>query len=318
MVTRHARHLPAMASLVVGLLAIACSGGNVPQGQAAREPRVNVVSTSSIIGDWARQVGGEGVRVVDLVPPGVDPHTFQPGARDITNVADADLVLSVGLNLEGQWLRETLTNVRADDARRLVLGPLVDPRPAADEKGGPASAGAVLDPHFWMDPVRAKVAVSAIADELAEIDAGHAEEYRDNADVYLRKLDELDSWIGAKLRDLSPDDRILVTSHDSLGYFADRYGFRVVGAVIPGVSTERDPSAGEMAMLVDAIRQYQAKAIFVEASVSDRMARRISEETGVPVVGGLLVGTLGPPGTDVGTYEGMMRRNVEIIVGALR
>ena len=120
------------------------------------------------------------------------------------------------------------------------------------------------------------------------------------------------------LQDLSPYDRILVTSHDSLGYFAERYGFRVVGAVIPGVTTERDPSASEIAMLIDAIRLNQARAIFVEASVSDRMAQRISEETGVPVVEGLLVGTLGPAGSDVGTYEGMMRRNVEIILEALK
>ena len=117
---------------------------------------------------------------------------------------------------------------------------------------------------------------------------------------------------------MPPSDRVMVTSHDSFGYFAARYGFLVVGSVIPGVSTERDPSAREMADLIDAINQNRAKAIFVEASVSDRMAQRISDETGVPVVGGLMVGGLGPADSEIATYEDMMKRNTEIIAEALK
>jgi len=317
-VTSGVRHFSVALWLVAGLFGVACTRGTLPPSQQASEVRVNVVSTSSIIGDWARQVGGDGVGVVDLIPPGVDPHSFQPGARDIVSVADADLVLFVGLNLEGQWLRETITNVEAKGASHLAVGPLVEPMLASSEEERAPRAEAVLDPHFWMDPVRAKLAVLAIAEELAKVDPGHGDEYRDNAVAYSKKLDDLHQWINAELQDVPLSDRILVTSHDSLGYFSERYGFRVVGAIIPGISTERDPSASEMADLVDAIRLNDAKAIFVEAAVDDRMARRISEETGVPVVDGLRVGTLGPVDSDIGTYDGMMRRNVEIIVKALR
>lgn len=299
-------------------MAAACSGVEQVAGPQQSEARVNVISTSSIVGDWARHVGGEGVRVIDLLPAGADPHTFQPGARDVANVADADLVLTVGLNLEGQWLQELITNVERTGTVQLALGPLVDPIVAGDGEEIGVNNEGEMDPHFWMDPLRAKMAVSEIAKKLAEIDEGHADEYRRNAAAYGNDLEDLHSWIEARLEAVSPEDRVLVTSHDSLGYFANGYGFRVLGAIIPGVSTERDPSAREMADLVDVIRRNRVKAIFVEASVSDRMARRISEETGVPIVEGILVGNLGPAGSETDTYEKFMRRNVEIIAEALK
>lgn len=314
MVVGWVRCVPVATMILSGLFAAACSGGASGADRRTAEARVSVVSTSNIVGEWVRRVGGDDVRVVDLLPPGADPHTFQPGARDIANIANADLVLSIGLDLEGQWLTDMIANVGGRRVDVLVLGPLADPIRTMDS----GETGGGLDPHFWMDPVRVKAAVSAIAEQLAELDAEHGQEYRDNAEAYRQDLDELHSWIVGRLREVSQEDRILVTSHDSLGYFAARYGFRVIGSVIPGTSTERDPSASEMAALVDAIRLHRAKAIFVEASVSDRMARRISEEAGVPLVEGILVGSLGPPGSDTDTYEEMMRRNVEIIAEALR
>jgi ABC-type Zn uptake system ZnuABC Zn-binding protein ZnuA len=271
------------------------------------EVRIDIVSTSSILGDWARQVGGDEVSVIDLIPPGVDPHTFQPGARDVANIAEADLVLYVGLNLEGAWLNDLILNADVENARVLALGPLV----------GTLEAEGEVDPHFWMDPARAKVAVLAIADELITLDVEHIDVYRGNAAAYVEELELLDTWSVSIFSDLPLENRTLVTSHDSLGYFADRYDFRIVGAVIPGITTERNPSASEMAGLIDAIRESQAKAIFMEVSTNDRMARRISEETGVPVVDGLKVGTLGAVDSETGTYVTMMRRNVEIIMEAL-
>ena len=144
------RRVSVAAWLLTGLFAVSCSGGTLAQNQQASQVRVKVVSTSSIIGDWARQVGGEGVRVEDMIPPGVDPHSYQPGARDIVSVADADLVLSVGLNLEGQWLIETINNVESEEARHLVLGPLVGPMPVSDGQNGTPLAADEMDPHFWM------------------------------------------------------------------------------------------------------------------------------------------------------------------------
>jgi len=291
-----------------GIFVMACSGGDTSSDRPSSKASIDIVSTSSILGDWARQVGGDEVRVIDLIPPGVDPHTFQPSARDVANIAEADLVLYVGLNLEGGWLRDLIINADVENARVLALGPLVNTLESEGE----------VDPHFWMDPVRAKVAVSAIADELITLDAEHSAVYRGNTATYIEELELLDTWSVSKFGDLPIENRTLVTSHDSLGYFADRYDFRIVGAVIPGTTTERNPSASEMAGLIDAIRESQAKAIFTEVSANDRMARRISEETGVPVVDGLNVGTLGAVDSATGTYVAMMRRNVEIIMEALK
>ena len=290
-----------------GIFVFACSGGGASSNGLSSEVRIDIVSTSSILGDWARQVGGDEVSVIDLIPPGVDPHTFQPGARDVANIAEADLVLYVGLNLEGAWLNDLILNADVENARVLALGPLV----------GTLEAEGEVDPHFWMDPARAKVAVLAIADELITLDVEHIDVYRGNAAAYVEELELLDTWSVSTFSDLPLENRTLVTSHDSLGYFADRYDFRIVGAVIPGITTERNPSASEMAGLIDAIRESQAKAIFMEVSTNDRMARRISEETGVPVVDGLKVGTLGAVDSETGTYVTMMRRNVEIIMEAL-
>jgi ABC-type Zn uptake system ZnuABC Zn-binding protein ZnuA len=290
-----------------GIFVFACSGGVTSSNGLSSEVRIDIVSTSSILGDWARQVGGDEVSVIDLIPPGVDPHTFQPGARDVANIAEADLVLYVGLNLEGAWLKDLILNADVENARVLALGPLV----------GTLEAEGEVDPHFWMDPARAKVAVLAIADELITLDVEHIDVYRGNAAAYVEELELLDTWSVSIFSDLPLENRTLVTSHDSLGYFADRYDFRIVGAVIPGITTERNPSASEMAGLIDAIRESQAKAIFMEVSTNDRMARRISEETGVPVVDGLKVGTLGAVDSETGTYVTMMRRNVEIIMEAL-
>jgi len=290
-----------------GIFVFACSGGVTSSNGLSSEVRIDIVSTSSILGDWARQVGGDEVSVIDLIPPGVDPHTFQPGARDVANIAEADLVLYVGLNLEGAWLNDLILNADVENARVLALGPLV----------GTLEAEGEVDPHFWMDPARAKVAVLAIADELITLDVEHIDVYRGNAAAYVEELELLDTWSVSTFSDLPLENRTLVTSHDSLGYFADRYDFRIVGAVIPGITTERNPSASEMAGLIDAIRESQAKAIFMEVSTNDRMARRISEETGVPVVDGLKVGTLGAVDSETGTYVTMMRRNVEIIMEAL-
>lgn len=291
-----------------GIFVIACSGGETATNRPPSGARIDIVSTSSILGDWARQVGGDEVSVVDLIPPGVDPHTFQPGARDVANMAEADLVLYVGLNLEGSWLKDLILNVDVENARVLALGPLV---PTLE-------AGGEVDPHFWMDPVRSKVAVLSIADELKSLDSEHENVYRENAAAYVDELESLNTWSMNTFSNLPVENRTLVTSHDSLGYFAVRYDFRIVGAVIPGITTERNPSASEMAELIDAIRKSQAKAIFLEVSTNDRMARRISEETGVPVVDGLKVGTLGDVDSETATYVSMMRRNVEIIMEALK
>jgi ABC-type Zn uptake system ZnuABC Zn-binding protein ZnuA len=175
-----------------------------------------------------------------------------------------------------------------------------------------------FDPHFWFDPPRVQNAVNEIAVRLSELDPDGAEYYSSNAVVYISELSELHSWIQEQVEPIPESDRLIVTSHDSFQYFAALYGFKVVGAVLPSLSTEAEPTAQELAGLVETIEHEGAKVIFGENIHSDRLAKRIAEETGASVVGSLYTGSLGEPGGDAGTYLDLMRFNVNTIVEALK
>ena len=173
-----------------------------------------------------------------------------------------------------------------------------------------------LDPHFWFDPTRVQQAVNSIAAHLSGADPANQSFYRENAAAYNRQLEELDAWIQEEVAKLPDDHRLLVTSHDAFQYFAVRYDFEVVGAIFP-ISTENEPTAQELAELIEVIEHEGAPAVFAEKSHSDRLARRIAEETGATLIGGLYTGSLGEPGGDAGTYLDFMRYNVITIVEAL-
>ncbi len=188
-----------------------------------------------------------------------------------------------------------------------------------DEHGheGHAHDHGTHDPHFWFDPVRVKVAVNEIASRLSAVDPGSASVYSENASVYEGELDELHAWTQEHVSAVAPERRLLVTSHDSLGYFAELYGFKVVGLVIPSLATHVEPSAEHIEELVEVIREHGVRAVFGETTVSDRLARAVAGETGAEV-SQLYSGSLGPEGSGADTYLGMVRANVERIVAALK
>ena len=175
-----------------------------------------------------------------------------------------------------------------------------------------------LDPHFWFDPLRVKSAVNIIAQSLSEIDPDGTALYAQNAAAYSLELDALHVWIEQQVAAVPEADRLLVTSHDSFQYFATRYGFEVVGAVLPSVTTEAEPTAQDLVELVEAIEHTGARAIFTETIGTDRLAQRIAEETGIELVATLYTGSLGEAGGEAGTYLDMMRYDVMEIVEALR
>ena len=185
-----------------------------------------------------------------------------------------------------------------------------------EEGHGDGHGHGELDPHFWFDPNRVQQAVNSIAAHLSGADPANQSFYRENAAAYNRELEELDAWIQQEVAKLPEDHRLMVTSHDAFQYFAVRYGFEVVGAIFP-ISTENEPTAQELAELIEVIEHEGAPAVFAEKSHSDRLARRISEETGATLVGGLYTGSLGEPGGEAGTYLDFMRYNVITIVEAL-
>jgi zinc/manganese transport system substrate-binding protein/manganese/iron transport system substrate-binding protein len=316
---------------------------------------LSIVTSTSVLADWVSQVGGEHINVTSLVPIGADSHTYQPGARDVTAIADADLVFRVGLGLEGAWMNDLIQNASADPSRVIDLGESVDPIEfgeddehddehadeaheegvehadeheeedheddhADDEHEGEDDhehGHGAEDPHFWFDPLRAKVAVGVIADRLGQVDPANAVAYASNASAYAARLDNLNAWTTEQVNRIPAKERLLVTSHDSFRYFAARYGFEIVGTVLPGMTTEIDPSPQQMAALVDEIEEHGVKAVFTESSMSDRLALRIAEEAGVTVIPSLYSESLGAPGTDEASYIGMFEYNVTAIVSAL-
>ena len=316
-----------LALALLCVLAGCSDGERAPRADstaAGAEPPtpIRVVVTTNIVADWVENVGGDHVEVFSIVPVGADPHGFQPGARDVTKVADADLVLSVGLSLEESWLRDLLENAARDPGAIVELGQVVDPIEFAeteaeegDEEHDDHGHG-IHDPHFWFDPLRVKLVVSDIAARLAALDPGRADAYRANADAYNARLDALHAWTEEQVGAIPAERRLLVTSHDSLGYFAERYGFEVVGVIL-SITTEVEPSAAALIELTDEVGKYGVPAVFGETTVSERLADALATESGAVLVR-LYSGSLGTEGSGAETYIEMVRTNVGRVTEALR
>ena len=174
-----------------------------------------------------------------------------------------------------------------------------------------------LDPHFWFDPIRVKTAVTVIAAHLSAIDPENRSLYLQNAAEYGQELDELHAWTLEQVSAVAPENRILVTSHDTFSYFAELYGFQVAGLVIPSLGTHVEPSGEHIAAVVEVVREHGVPAVFGETTVSERLARAVAEESGAKLVQ-LYTGSMGAEGSSGDTYLGMVRTNVERIVEALK
>lgn len=266
---------------------------------------LSVVATTSLIGDAARRVGGSRVTVRVLLPIGADPHAYDPRPQDVAALANAQIVLVNGFDLEA-----TLQPLLADAKNVVVVSDGIDALPFAGEEGG-------LDPHVWQDPNNVIVWTRNIADAFAQADPAHADEYQVNAEKYIAELTSLDAWIRERVAEIPEANRKLVTDHEAFGYFAARYGFEQVGTVVPSLSTGAAPSARELAALEDAIRSSGVKAVFVGSTVSPDLSRRVADDTGVRLVS-LFTGSLSAAGGGAETYLDMIRYNVNAIVEALQ
>lgn len=291
-----------LATAVLGCGGTRSDGGAELQRGAGDGPRV--VTSMSVIADFAAQVGGERVEVVSLVPVGGDPHVHEPTPSDARAVADADLVLGNGAGLE-PWFDAL---VAGSDREVVTLTDRIADRVVDDGTGQP-------DPHLWMVPPYATEYVAEIAAELAELDPGHAEAYDANADAYIARLEQLDAELAGQLARIEPHRRVLVTSHDAYGYFAEHYGLEVDTVV--GVSTEEDPGAGRVQELVDRVREQGVPTVFVESTVNPAVMERIAEDAGVETGAPLYGDSVGEPGSGAHDYEGMMRANVRALVEGL-
>ena len=287
-----------VALLAAGLFTgCSAAGSGATSGSSSDADAIDVVATTTVFADLVRQVGGSRVRVSSLVPPGGEVHTFDPTPADIARVADADLIVMNGLGLD-DWVSDL-----AEDSG--AQAPIV--------RLGEGIEGATDNPHLWMDVRKAMRYAVRIGDELALVDAANAAMYGDMTRAYAQRLTELDAWAREKIAGVPAERRKVVSFHDAFPYFAAAYGLEIVGTVIdaPG----QDPSAGEIAGLIDEIRASGASALFGEAQFNPELARTIAEEAGIAVVTDLYTDSLGDPPVD--TYEGLIRADVDRVVEAL-
>lgn len=294
--------------LVILLTAALLAGcGSAGSGSAGTDGPVAVTSIN-ILGDLVRQVAGDRVRVKSLLGPGQDPHTYEPVPRDSIEIEKAGVVFINGLGLDF-WAEKLIQGAGGQrQVVRLAEGASVDRLPW--EGGG----GKQWDPHLWMDPVNVIQYVEQIRAALAELDPAGAETFQANAERLTRELEALDTWIKAEIGLIPPDKRKLITTHDAYRYFGRRYGFQVLDTVW-GVSTEEEPSAQDIAGLIDTLREHQVPA-FVETTINPQIMEQATQQAGVPIGGQLYGDALGGPGSGAETYVTMMRHNVNTIVAA--
>jgi manganese/iron transport system substrate-binding protein len=285
-------------------------GVSIPPAWADK-PRI--VCSTTQIADFARQIVGDRCEVLCILGPGVNPHAYQPVARDIKMVESADLCLQNGLNLEGKNWMAALVRDHGDK-------PLVTCTEGIAPLDLEYEGNIIQDPHSWFDPRNAAVYVENIVEALAKLDPAGERDYRARADLYLSELRVLKAWIRKQVNQISPESRVLVTSHDAFNYFAGRFAFKVRSPV--GWSTGSEIGGGmtpqRRTAVVDSVRSFHVPAIFVETSVNPKIITLIAEEAGVKVGGQLYSDAMGGAGTAGETYIGMMRENVLTIVEALK
>jgi ABC-type Zn uptake system ZnuABC Zn-binding protein ZnuA len=257
-----------------------------------------VVATTTQVADLVRQVGGSRISVDGMLRPGGDPHDYEPRPSDVAAVARADLVFRSGGEVD-DWLGDVIDN--AGGHAEVVS--LIDLVHRIDD-----------DPHWWQNPRNAELAVETIGARLAKLDPAGRAAYRRNAARLERTLRTLDARIAACVGRVPPAERKIVTTHDALGYFARRYGVKVVGAVIPSLSTQAQASAGDVQRLVEQIRREHVRAVFPESSVNPDIERAIAREAGASIGGKLYADSLGPKGSSGATYVGALSSDAAALV----
>lgn len=271
-------------------------------------PAPDVLATTTILADVARNVAGDQLVTESLLPFGADPHSYQPVPQDTKKISESKVLVVNGADYE-RSLETLLANA---DSKKTVIEASAGLRKITDP-----SNDQNVDPHFWLDPNNVIVYVDNIRTGLTQFNPDGADVYQANASAYIAQLQELDAWINGQVAQIPPQRRVLVTNHDSLEYFADRYGFKVVGSIIGGFSSDASPSAEQMAEIIDRIKLFEVPAVFLDAADNPALAQQIAAETGVKVVTDLHLESL-TEGAPDGTYIDMMRDNVTKIVEALK
>lgn len=308
--------------LAVLLVAAGCHGSAdgtstaTPAAQFQGQYPIQVVCTTGMVADIVRNVGGSHVAVTSLMGEGVDPHLYRASAGDVSRLNQADIVFYSGLHLEGKMsdVLERMAQRKPVHAVSQKLMEAKDPRLLEIGDG-------YYDPHIWFDISLWREAVAHVGEVMAEYDPPNTADYRRNTEQYLAELDELHAWTKEQIASIPEERRVLVTAHDAFHYFGRAYGIEV--KAIQGVSTDTEAGVRKINELVEFIATRGIKAVFVETSVSDRKVQALVEGSrqrghDVTIGGTLFSDAMGEAGTPEGTYLGMVRHNVDTIVGALK
>jgi manganese/zinc/iron transport system substrate-binding protein len=298
--------------LAFSLLISACAtqtAGN-PDG------KLNIVTTTGMIADIAKNIGGEHVEVTALMGPGVDPHLYKASEGDVRRLQEADLIFYSGLHLEAQ-MGEVLEKMNDFGIRTVAVTDKIDRSVLLANPQYPDQ----YDPHVWFDVTMWMKAAEQVRETLVETDPANGSEYEANAAAYLSQLEELHQYVLSQAGTLPADKRIIITAHDAFNYFGRAYGFEVRG--LQGISTEAQAGTADVQALAGFIVEKQVPAIFVESSVPQRNVEAVqaavqAQGFDVKIGGSLFSDAMGSAGTPEGTYIGMVRHNIDTIVSALK
>ncbi|MGH2535057.1 MAG: metal ABC transporter substrate-binding protein [Thermomicrobiales bacterium] len=282
----------------------------LPAALPRDEGPLNVVATTGIIADLVAQIGGERVAVESLLPANADPHDFEPAPEDLVKVEEADAVFVHGLHLDA-WSNSLIDNA-GSEAEVFVVTRDIETIASDEEEFAEG------DPHVWFDPTRVKTMVASIAADLGALDPDGATAYEARLATYQANLDQLDAAIAERIALIPADRRKMVTNHDALRYYAERYGLEIVGTVIPGLDTRTEASARDIAALLDLIAEAQVPAIFAETTTNPELAAKLAAEAGIAIVDDLYTDSLGDEDSGADTYIGLMQTDTRLIVEALR
>ena len=290
--------------------------------QNPKQNSLQVVAVESFLADIVQNIAGERLEVETLMPSGLDPHSFEPTPKDVAKISDSDILFINGAGLE-EWLIDIIETL-PDNQLIIEASAGLESRTQAEEDHEEGEVDEEegehdheYDPHFWLNPLLVVKYVENIRDGLISIDPEGTAVYTANAENYIQQLEELDQYIEEKITQIPVDRRLIVTNHESFGYFADRYGFTVVGTILKSVSSGASPSAQQMAELVDQMRSSGASAIFMETGSNPELAEQLSNETGIKVVYDLYTHSISEEGGNAPNYIELMKYNVEQIISAL-
>ena len=296
------------AALVTTIALVGCSPAQEGQGGHEGGKKLRAVATTTMIADLVRQVGGHRVEVKGIMAPGGDPHVYKPVPGDAEAIARAEVVFVNGLKLE-HWIEDLIHNAGGGTKKVVVVSDGVKHRVSPFDANVP-------DPHFWFDVGRWRQAGANVAKALTEVDAAGADAYAANAKLYDQQLLALDGWVRTRVKAVPEGRRKLVTSHDAFAYFGEAYGFEVVP--VQGISTDAEASTKDVARVVELVRKTGVKTLFVETSVNPKLIEQVARETDTRVGGALYSDSTGPLESAGGTYVGMVRDNVALLVEGLR